>query len=82
MSARRPLGETLTDVACGALDATAAVPMVRVLRLSVTLPMEFALSRSAGEWKLLADVPRTVTRTAFDVDPGRVEIVWTIGEAA
>jgi hypothetical protein len=33
--------------------------------------------RAAGEWHLLGDVPRTVTRTAFDQPPGRLEIIWT-----
>jgi hypothetical protein len=81
MSGRRPLGETLADVAQGVLLA-ASTPGLAVRRLSVDLPVEIGLGRSGGEWRLLGDLPRTVTRTPFDVEPGRLAVVWVAGEPA
>jgi hypothetical protein len=81
MTPRRPLGEMLEDVALGALRAAAA-PGVAVTRLSVTLPVEVSLALAGGEWRLLGDLPRMVTRTAFDSEPSRLEVVWTAGEPA
>jgi len=81
MSARRPLGEMLQEIGGGALLAAAA-PGITLRSLHVVLPIEVALTRARGEWSLLGDVPRTVTRTAFDVEPGRLEVLWTSEEGA
>ena len=81
MTSRRPLADTLIDVALGTLEAVAPmyenVPSLTAREIAVSLPIEFAVRRAAGEWHLLGDVPRTVTRTAFDQPPGRLEIIWT-----
>jgi hypothetical protein len=47
--------------------------------VSVSLPIEIALARRDGSWWLLGDLPRTITRTAFDLEPGRLEVVWIAG---
>lgn len=76
MSARRPLAEMLGDVVAGTLDALAGAPGIRLREVAVVLPVELAYSRGPGETRLLGDVPRTVTRTPFDLEPGRLRIVW------
>ncbi len=76
MTTRRLLGETLIDVASGAFEAAAATSVVSVRQLTLTLPIEFGLQQSGSVCELLGDVPRTVTRTAFDLTPGRLEVTW------
>ena len=76
MSARRPLAEMLNDVVAGTMDALVTAPGIRVREMAVVLPVEFAYSRGPGETRLLGDVPRTVTRTPFDLEPGRLRVVW------
>jgi hypothetical protein len=76
MTSRRPLAEMMTDVAAGAADAAANTPLVRVVSVEVTLPVEIVLRRSGTDWELLGDLPRNLTRTAFDVEPARLAIVW------
>lgn len=80
MTGRRLLGETLLDVAMGALDSAASMPGLAVREVAVTLPIELAFRRVGGEVDLLGDVPRTVTRTLFDSDPARLVVVWRRGE--
>lgn len=82
MSGRRPLGETLTGLldAVWPVDSTAASLSLR--SVAVTLPIELALRRVGGAWEILGDVPRTVTRTAFDGQPGRIEVVYVAGDRA
>ncbi len=80
MSSRRPLGEMLSEVASGALEALGNAPNLRVQRIEVKLPVEMGLRRIGDEVQLIGDVPRLVTRTAFDLQPGRIEIVWETEE--
>jgi len=82
MTARRQLGETLLEIAQGAISASASAPGLVVRRLAMTLPIEIGLLRSGGEWRVLGDLPRTLTRTPFDTPPGRLEVIWTAGEPA
>jgi hypothetical protein len=81
MMERRPLGEMLTEL----LDLSSGLgrnaPALALRSVSVTLPIEVALRRVDGEWELLGDVPRMVTRTAFDGRPGRIEVLYVRGDA-
>lgn len=76
MTTRRPLGETLLEIALGTLDAIATAPGVRVRRLEVTLPVEVGLRQTRDHHEVLGDLPRLVTRTAFDLTPSRLAVVW------
>jgi hypothetical protein len=76
MSARRPLGDMLGEVASDALDAIALAPGLRIDRISLALPVEMQLHWVGGEVQVLGDLPRQVTRTDFDLRPGRIEVVW------
>ncbi len=82
MTPRRPLGETVLELAQGAIVATASAPGLVVRGFTVTLPIEIGLDRAGGEWRVLGDLPRTITRTWFDTQPGRLEMTWTAGEPA
>jgi hypothetical protein len=76
MSKRRPLGEMLVELASGTLEGLAVAPDLRVQRMVVTLPVEIGFWQAGDRVELLADLPRAITRTAFDIDPGRLELVW------
>lgn len=80
MSIRRPLGEMLAEVASGAMDALSIAPQLRVNRIAITLPVEVQLSRVDSQVQVLGDLPRLVTRTSFDVEPGRIEVIWDARE--
>jgi hypothetical protein len=80
MTSRRPLGEMLIEVAASALDALSNEPNLRVRRIEITLPVEISLLKRNGEVQLIGDIPQSVTRTAFDTQPGRIKIVWGIEE--
>jgi len=77
---RRLLADTLVDVAIGAAGAAAEAPAIVVTALTLSLPIELALEWTGNDWELRGDVPRTLTRTPFDLTPGRLEVVWTRGE--
>jgi hypothetical protein len=81
MSTRRPLGDMLVEIVGGTLEALASTPEMRVRRIAVTLPVEVELRRVGDRTDLLGDLPRSVTRTAFDIEPGRLVVVWEQGEA-
>lgn len=82
MSTRRPLGDMLVEIAAGTLEALASAPDLRVRRIAVTLPVEVELRQAGDRTDLLGDLPRSVTRTAFDIEPGRLMVVWEQGEAS
>ena len=82
MTSRRALAHTLAEVAAGTLDALAAAPGLLVQAVEVDLPVEVAWHRTGDGIELLGDVPRTVTRTAFDTPPARLHIVWARTEAS
>jgi hypothetical protein len=77
MSARRPLAAVLGDVAAGALEMASRVPGIGLRRVEITIPLEVAVSRGPGGLQVLGDVPRTVTRTAFDLPPGTLKVLWS-----
>jgi hypothetical protein len=72
----------LGEVASGTMDALAVAPELRVRQMAVTLPVEFAISRRAGQIDLLGDLPRSITRTAFDIQPSRIVMVWEMRNQA
>lgn len=80
MNSRRPLGEMLGEVAAGAMDALFSAPQLRVNRIAITLPVEMQLNWVDNQVQVLGDLPRLVTRTAFDVEPGRIEVIWDARE--
>ncbi|CAN7557093.1 hypothetical protein LJR225_004064 [Phenylobacterium sp. LjRoot225] len=75
MSARRTMGAMLAEVADGAM-AAAATGGLRATRVEITLPVEVGFRRVDGETQLLADLPRLLTRTDFDLEPSRLTVVW------
>lgn len=77
---RRPFGELLSEVASGTMDILTVAPSVRVRNIAVELPVEFSISRRADQVDLLGDLPRTVTRTVFDIQPGRIVVIWEMRE--
>ena len=82
MTTRRPLGEMLGEVASGAMDALAGAPALRIDRIAVTLPVEMQLNWAGNQVEILGDLPRLLTRTAFDTQPGRMEVVWEPRESS
>ena len=80
MNRRRILGETLSDVARGACEAAARMPGLAVRRLEIALPIELVVAQRGGAWQVFGDLPRTLTRTPFDIEPGRVSIIWAAEE--
>jgi hypothetical protein len=73
---RRALGDTLVELGLGLLPAADTAGLLRVHRVAVDLPLEIQVRGRGVAAELLADVPRLVTRTAFDVMPSRVVVVW------
>lgn len=82
MTSRRPLGEMLSEVSGGVLDALATNPGIAVREVHYTLPVEFALAGRGDNVVLLGDVPRLVTRTAFDIPTTQVDFVCVAQELA
>lgn len=76
MSARRPLGELLGELAQGFAGFGRAGIQPRSLHLR--LPIDLRLAAGEGGFEILGDVPLFVTRTAFDPDPARLEIDWQL----
>jgi hypothetical protein len=80
MTERRPLGEMLTELLDLGSGFRRDAPALALRSVSVTLPIEVALRRVGREWELLGDVPRTVTRTAFDGRPSRIQVLYVPGD--
>lgn len=72
MSRQPSLAATLIDIGEGAV-ALASVPGIRPKSLEVTLPVEFRFF-AGGE--LRAELPKFVTRTAFDRPPARLALAF------
>lgn len=79
MSHLRPLHQTLTDIADGALtDALVAkgdMPL-RVTSLEMSVPLDVRIAEDASVFE--ADFPLFRRRTAFDPDPAHLTV--TLGE--
>jgi hypothetical protein len=72
---RRPLGETLAEVAEAALGIARHRLAVRAQQIEVDVPVEIELGAGAAP-ELRADLPQWRWRTAFDRTPGRLVVVW------
>lgn len=73
INGRRPLGETLSDIAGGALGIGAAAgTLVRVTSIDLDLPLDIRLADGPEGPVVVGDVPLFRTRTAFDTEPSRL----------
>ena len=79
MNSRRSLSATLIDVVDGI--GLRPVPGLRATSIEVTLPVEVSIEQQEGEQVFLADVPRFIYRTAFDLAPSRLTVLWQECEA-
>lgn len=77
MTARRPLHETLAELAGGLMEAARASP-IRTRSVELSLPIDLRLPGPDGE--LRGDLPLFRLRTAFDPEPARLAI--TLAERA
>jgi hypothetical protein len=76
----RPLSDLLTDVFDGVMAVQSDHVRVRTRSLELKLPIEVWLRDVDGEQVFIADVPAWRWRTAFDREPGRMNITWeTVG---
>ncbi len=80
MNTRRALSDTLVNLVDGVCLNPG--PGLRATSIELSLPLEVSLEQQAGEAVLLADLPRFVYRTAFDMEPSRVTVRWAEGEPA
>lgn len=73
MSVRRPLGQTLGEIAGSvlALDGLAA-KLVQVGSIELDLPIELRLGSAATGHELVGDLPLFRIRTDFDWPPARL----------
>jgi hypothetical protein len=72
---RRELWETVTELTESVLPTAKTAGMIRVTRLSVSMPIELALrTRDDDDPDILADAPRWRWETAYDVTPSRLTI--------
>lgn len=75
MSARRPLGELLGDLA-DCLTAFPAGSGMQARSMSLDLPIDVRLISTADGLQLIGDVPLFLTRTDFDPAPARLAVEW------
>lgn len=76
MTPRRLLGETLSEIAAGTIDALSRQRVIAAREVTVAVPIEVALRLTPEGVSVAGEPPRTVTRTAFDVSPSRLRVVW------
>jgi len=77
---RRPLAETLADLAGAAMPFGEAELLVRVTSLVIDMPLEIRMRKIAEEYELLADVPTWRWQTGFEEPRSRLKIRWEEGE--
>ena len=77
---RRALSDMLVDVADGVLGLDVPAGL-RATALEVTLPVEIEMARTPQGPEFRAELPRFVTRTAFDRAPSRLTVRWAEGAA-
>ena len=79
MNSRRSLSATLIEVVDGVKLRPG--PGLRATSIELTLPVEVSIEQQDGEQVFLADMPRFIYRTAFDLTPSRLTVLWEEGEA-
>ncbi len=73
MTVRRPLGETLGEVAGSVLALNGTVSqLVQVASIELDLPIELRLGSAASGHELVGDLPLFRIRTDFDWPPARL----------
>ncbi|WP_419815802.1 hypothetical protein [Glacieibacterium sp.] len=80
MTDRRALSDMLIDIADGVLGFQPPAGL-RATGLEVKLPVEVEMARTAAGPEFRAELPRFVTRTAFDKPPSRLTVRWAEGTA-
>jgi hypothetical protein len=75
MTARRPLGELLGELADGAA-AVGGDGAVYARSFSISLPIDLRLVVTPSGPQVIGDVPLFITRTAFDPEPARLSVEW------
>jgi len=76
---RRPLAETLLELA-GALEPEGGRdPSLRITRLFIDVPIEIRLTKSGDAWELQADLPQWRWQTGLEELPGRLRLTWEEG---
>lgn len=78
-NSRRSLSDTLIDVVDGI--GLRPGPGLRTTSIELTLPVEVSIEQQDGEQVFLADLPRFIYRTAFDLAPSRLTVLYEEGEA-
>lgn len=80
MNGRRLLGQTLGEIASGALDASReAGRLVRVTTLELEIPLDIRVAIDPDGPVLVGDVPLFRFRTAFDPPPAQLRVCWAAG---
>lgn len=76
MNGRRPLGETLGEIAGSALGLRGGELRggVRVTSIDLDLPLDLRLGSDADGPVLIGDLPLFRLRTAFDTEPARLVV--------
>ena len=77
MIGRRPLAELLGELA-DSVFAFAGGDELHVRSLSVAVPVDLRVALTESGLELFGDVPLFLTRTAFDPDPARLDILWHV----
>ena len=75
MTERRALADMLDEVADTIFDL-GTPPGLRATALQVTLPIEVQMARTGEGPEFRAELPRFITRTAFDQPTDRLTVNW------
>ncbi len=81
MTQRRELSEMLSDVADGMLVSAGEIG-THATSMELSLPVDVALETRDGALAVLAELPRFVFRTSFDLPPNRLTVVLAQGTSA
>ena len=71
---RRPLAETLLELAGALVPADGGDPSLRITRLFIDVPIEIRLEKSGVDWELHADLPQWRWQTGLEELPGRLRL--------